>query len=152
MPTYEYVCDACDHAFELFQQMRDPVKRKCPKCGRPKLRRLVGTGAGIIFRGSGFYETDYRSESYKKAAESEKSAASGGDAKPAGVTTDAKTADAKTADAKTADAKTADAKTADAKTKDGATARSESAPPPARERATRSPKKPAKKGARKKMG
>jgi putative FmdB family regulatory protein len=138
MPTYEYVCDACDHAFELFQQMRDPVKRKCPKCGRPKLRRLVGTGAGIIFRGSGFYETDYRSESYKKAAESEKSAASGGDARTEGATT--------------ADAKPADAKPADAKLKDGATAKSESAPSPANERATRSPKKPAKKAARKKMG
>ena len=71
MPTYEYVCDACDHAFELFQQMTAPVKRKCPECGKLKLRRLVGTGAGVIFRGSGFYETDYRSESYKKAAESE---------------------------------------------------------------------------------
>jgi putative FmdB family regulatory protein len=136
MPTYEYVCDACDHAFDLFQQMRDPVKRKCPKCGRPKLRRLVGTGAGIIFRGSGFYETDYRSESYRKAAESEKSAASGGDAKTEG-------------------AKPADAKPAGAKAEDGATsatAKSDSAPPPAKEGATRSPRKPAKKGSRKKIG
>lgn len=75
MPTYEYQCDACGHGFELFQSMTDPVKRKCPKCGKPKLQRLIGTGAGIIFKGGGFYQTDYRSESYKKAAESDKKAA-----------------------------------------------------------------------------
>jgi putative FmdB family regulatory protein len=74
MPTYDYVCDACGHAFDLFQQMSAPVKRKCPECGKLKLRRLVGTGAGVIFRGSGFYETDYRSSSYKKAAEADKKA------------------------------------------------------------------------------
>ena len=71
MPTYDYKCDACDHAFELFQSMSEPVKRKCPECGRPKLRRLFGTGAAVVFKGSGFYQTDYRSESYKKAAEKE---------------------------------------------------------------------------------
>jgi len=75
MPTYEYQCAACGHQFELFQSMTDPVKRKCPKCGKPKLQRLIGTGAGIIFKGGGFYQTDYRSDSYKKAAESEKKAA-----------------------------------------------------------------------------
>ena len=73
MPTYEYVCDHCDHEFELFQQMSAPVKRKCPECATLKLRRRIGTGAGIIFKGSGFYETDYRSDSYKKAAQAEKS-------------------------------------------------------------------------------
>lgn len=72
MPTYEYVCDACDHEFELFQQMSDPVKRKCPDCGKLKLRRLIGTGAAVLFKGSGFYETDYRSDSYKKARDAEK--------------------------------------------------------------------------------
>jgi len=77
MPTYDYQCDACGHEFELFQQMTDPVKRKCPECGKLKLQRLIGTGAGVIFKGSGFYETDYRSESYKKAAEAEKKAAEG---------------------------------------------------------------------------
>ncbi len=68
MPTYEYECPDCGHHFELFQQMSDPVKRKCPECSGRKLKRLIGTGAGIIFKGSGFYETDYRSESYKKDA------------------------------------------------------------------------------------
>lgn len=72
MPTYEYVCDACGHAFELFQQMTDPVRRKCPECAELKLRRLIGTGAGVLFKGPGFYETDYRSDSYKKSAEAEK--------------------------------------------------------------------------------
>ena len=71
MPTYDYVCRKCEHSFELFQSMSAPVKRKCPECGEKSLERLIGTGAGIIFKGSGFYETDYRSESYKKAAEAE---------------------------------------------------------------------------------
>ena len=78
MPTYDYVCDACDHQFELFQSITASAERKCPKCGRLKLRRLIGPGAAIMFRGSGFYKTDYRSESYKKAAAAEKSAGSAG--------------------------------------------------------------------------
>jgi putative FmdB family regulatory protein len=73
MPTYDYVCDACGHEFELFQSITEPVKRKCPECSKPKLRRLIGTGAAIMFKGSGFYKTDYRSESYKKQAEADKS-------------------------------------------------------------------------------
>jgi len=68
MPTYDYVCDGCGHAFELFQSMTDPVKRTCPECGKKKLRRLIGAGGAIVFKGSGFYKTDYRSESYKKRA------------------------------------------------------------------------------------
>ena len=71
MPTYEYVCDACGHAFEEFQSMSDKVLRKCPKCKKSKLRRLFGTGAAIIFKGGGFYQTDYRSESYKNAAKAD---------------------------------------------------------------------------------
>ena len=75
MPTYDYQCDECGHEFELFQQMSAPVKRKCPECGLLKLRRLIGTGAGVLFKGSGFYETDYRSDSYKSGAKQEKDAA-----------------------------------------------------------------------------
>ena len=67
MPTYDYECDACGHTFELFQSISEPVKKKCPECGKPKLRRLFGTGAAVMFKGSGFYQTDYRSDSYKKA-------------------------------------------------------------------------------------
>lgn len=82
MPTYDYECDACGHTFELFQSISDPVKKKCPDCGKPKLRRLFGTGAAVVFKGSGFYQTDYRSDSYKKAAEKDKPASeSKGDAK-----------------------------------------------------------------------
>ena len=72
MPTYDYECDACHHAFELFQGITDPVETKCPQCGKRKLRRLFGTGGAIVFKGSGFYQTDYRSESYKKKAEADK--------------------------------------------------------------------------------
>lgn len=74
MPTYDYECDACQHTFELFQSIKDSHKRKCPECGRLKLRRLFGTGAAVMFKGSGFYETDYRSESYKKGAAADKKA------------------------------------------------------------------------------
>lgn len=77
MPTYEYECDACEHRFELFQTITEPVKRKCPACGRMKLRRLFGTGAAVLFKGSGFYQTDYRSEAYKKAAAAERSQGNG---------------------------------------------------------------------------
>jgi putative FmdB family regulatory protein len=71
MPTYEYVCDACEHGFEEFQSFSDAPLTKCPKCGKKKLRRLFGSGAAVLFKGSGFYETDYRSESYKAAAKKE---------------------------------------------------------------------------------
>lgn len=70
MPTYDYRCNACGHTFELFQSMKDAPKRKCPECDKNALERLIGLGGGVIFKGGGFYETDYRSESYKKAAAS----------------------------------------------------------------------------------
>ncbi len=72
MPTYDYKCDNCDHTMEAFQSITAKPLKKCPECGKLKLKRLLGTGAGLIFKGSGFYETDYRSDSYKKAAESDK--------------------------------------------------------------------------------
>ena len=70
MPTYDYECEKCGHRFELFQSMKDEPKKRCPKC-RGKVRRLIGTGAGMIFKGSGFYVTDYRSDSYKSQKKSE---------------------------------------------------------------------------------
>jgi len=71
VPTYDYRCRACNHELELFQSMSEGPKRKCPECGQLKLQRLIGAGAGILFKGSGFYETDYRSKSYEsdKAAD-----------------------------------------------------------------------------------
>ena len=84
MPTYGYACQKCGHEFDEFQSITADPLRKCPECGKLSLKRLIGTGAGIIFKGSGFYETDYRSENYKKAAESDKgsSASKSGDKKP----------------------------------------------------------------------
>ena len=78
MPTYDYECDACGHEFELFQGINDPVQRKCPRCAKLKLRRLFGIGAAVVFKGSGFYQTDYRSDSYKKAAEKDRKSSEGG--------------------------------------------------------------------------
>jgi len=70
MPTYEYECQKCGHRFELFQSMSDPPQKRCPQC-KGTVRRLIGTGAGMIFKGSGFYITDYRSESYKSQRDKE---------------------------------------------------------------------------------
>jgi putative FmdB family regulatory protein len=80
MPTYEYECQRCGHVFERFQRMTEEPLKRCPQC-RGKVKRLIGPGAGIIFKGSGFYETDYRSEEYKQKAKSEKETSSGGDKK-----------------------------------------------------------------------
>ena len=76
MPTYDYVCNGCGAEFEEFQSITAAPLRKCPHCGARKLKRLIGTGAGIIFKGSGFYETDYRSDSYKQAAKADTAAGS----------------------------------------------------------------------------
>jgi putative FmdB family regulatory protein len=71
MPTYDYRCNGCGHEFEAFQSMSAEPLSKCPECGKPKLKRLMGGGAAIVFKGSGFYQTDYRSESYKSAAKAD---------------------------------------------------------------------------------
>lgn len=73
MPTYDYICENCRYEFEQFQSITAGSLRKCPKCGKRELKRLFGTGSAVIFKGAGFYQTDYRSESYKKAEKSEKS-------------------------------------------------------------------------------
>ena len=75
MPTYDYECGACNHKWELFQSIKAEPEKKCPACKKKKARRLIGAGAGLIFKGSGFYLTDYRSKSYKDAAKADKSAA-----------------------------------------------------------------------------
>ena len=74
MPTYEYKCQACEHEFELFQSIKAPSVRKCPECGKLKVKRLIGIGAGVIFKGSGVYQTDYRSDAYNKDAAKDKPA------------------------------------------------------------------------------
>ena len=72
MPTYDYECGGCGHRFELFQSITENPVRKCPECGALKAKRLIGTGGAIIFKGSGFYTTDYRSDEYKKQASADK--------------------------------------------------------------------------------
>ena len=71
MPTYEYQCNACKHRFEELQSFSEAPLKKCPACKKKKLQRLLGAGAAIIFKGTGFYQTDYRSESYKSAAKAD---------------------------------------------------------------------------------
>lgn len=94
MPTYDYVCDACGHEFEHFQSMTSAHLRKCPVCKKSKLRRLIGSGAGVIFKGGGFYETDYKKGRTSKG---------GGSADDAGAP--AKSDDSSKSDAKPADTK-----------------------------------------------
>ena len=95
MPTYEYECEGCQHSFEEFQSMSDKALRKCPECGKLKLRRLIGAGAGIIFKGTGFYETDYKRKSQPKitdpAAHSDSAPGKSAGSAPSASSADAKT-------------------------------------------------------------
>jgi putative FmdB family regulatory protein len=77
MPTYEYECQACGHAFEALQAMTEPKLTKCPKCKKAKLARLIGSGSGVIFKGSGFYETDYKRKDSRPEKKSASPCASG---------------------------------------------------------------------------
>ena len=74
MPTYQYECDTCDHSFEILQSMLDKKLKKCPQCGENQLHRLIGAGSGIIFKGSGFYETDYKKKESPKSTSGKRSA------------------------------------------------------------------------------
>ena len=80
MPTYEYRCKACEHRWEEFQSIKSSPSRKCPECRKLKAERVISAGGGVIFKGSGFYQTDYRSDSYRKGAEAAKKAS---ESKPA---------------------------------------------------------------------
>jgi putative FmdB family regulatory protein len=109
MPTYDYRCDACEHQFETFQSITAQPLRVCPKCRKQKLRRLIGTGAALLFKGDGFYITDYRSESYKKAAEKE--SGTGKSDKPAEGASVTASGDAKSSSANSASGQTSPAST-----------------------------------------
>ncbi|MFN0136004.1 MAG: FmdB family zinc ribbon protein, partial [Phycisphaerae bacterium] len=137
MPTYEYACDACSHEFEQFQSITAGPLKKCPSCGKSKLRRLISIGGAVLFKGSGFYETDYRSEAYTKAKEA--------DSKPATDTSAKKDADTtkSSADSKATDSKPTDSKAAESKSTDSKPAKEKSDAKPAK------PEPPTKKSSRK---
>jgi putative FmdB family regulatory protein len=81
MPTYEYICEACEHEFEQFQSIKAEPVKVCPVCGKKRVRRKISSGAGILFKGGGFYETDYRSASYKESAKKDSDAGKPAEAK-----------------------------------------------------------------------
>jgi putative FmdB family regulatory protein len=99
MPTYDYICRNCDHEWELFQSIKAKPIRKCPECGSLRAKRVIGPGAGIIFRGSGFYQTDYRSEAYRKSAEADRKAREKSESKSTAKSDGGSSSDAKTAKA-----------------------------------------------------
>jgi putative FmdB family regulatory protein len=94
MPTYDYQCRKCEHTWELFQPITAKPVKKCPECGKQSARRVIGPGAGVIFKGSGFYQTDYRSDSYKKGAEAAKKASDSSGSASNGETNSAKKTEA----------------------------------------------------------
>jgi putative FmdB family regulatory protein len=104
MPTYEYKCTACGHQFEQFQSITAAPIKRCPQCGKAKVKRLLGTGAGLIFKGSGFYITDYRDSSYKEKAKAESGSGGSSDGASESKSTGGET---KAADAKPAESKPA---------------------------------------------
>lgn len=142
MPTYEYQCDACGNAFEKMQPMSASPIKKCPKCGKSKVRRLISMGGGLIFKGSGFYITDYRDEGYKASAK-----ADAGPAAPA-ASTDKSSGDNKSADNK-GDTKSSDKSAGDKGSRDKPAAKSEdnksSAPAATESKPAPAPAAPAKK-------
>lgn len=105
MPTYDYQCSACKHKWEEFQSIKAPPTKKCPECKKAKAERLIGTGAGIIFKGSGFYQTDYRSSAYSKAAEADKSAQSEASKSDSSSKSESKPAESKSSTPKSTDSK-----------------------------------------------
>ncbi len=95
MPTYDYLCENCGHEFEQFQSITAGSLHKCPECKKMSLKRLIGTGSGIIFKGTGFYQTDYRSQSYKKGEKKARSSSETDSGKSKIETNDSKTKDKK---------------------------------------------------------
>ena len=116
MPTYDYECSGCGHRFELFQSMTAPVKRTCPECKKKTLERLIGPGAGFLFKGDGFYITDYRSEKYKSDAKSADKAPDRAPDRAPEKAQDARASETRSADAKDGSSKPEKAKSTAADT------------------------------------
>lgn len=102
MPTYDYACKACGKTMEIFHSITDAPKRKCPLCKKSALERKIGAGAGILFKGTGFYQTDYRSDAYQKAAKADSGASSTSDSS---TKSESKSGDAAASDAKSGESK-----------------------------------------------
>ncbi|MDP6016547.1 MAG: zinc ribbon domain-containing protein [Candidatus Latescibacteria bacterium] len=119
MPTYEYECKKCGHQFETVQSIKDDRLKKCPKSecpdgsGKGKVERLIGAGGGLLFKGSGFYITDYRSDNYKKSAKADKPG--GGDKSSNDKSSNDKSSGSTSSDAKTSDGKSSDGKSSTGK-------------------------------------
>ena len=135
MPTYDYKCSNCGHAWEKFQSIKDNPIKKCPHCGKNTAQRLIGTGAGLIFKGSGFYITDYRSDSYKEAAKSDVAPKT-----DATANTDSKS-DSKPAGDKPADSKAAASETKAATAAESKPAAKSESPKPEKPKSARSDSK-----------
>ncbi len=133
MPTYEYKCEACGHAFEKFQSIKAGPIRKCPKCGKMRVKKLISKGAGLIFKGSGFYITDYRSEGYKDQAKADSAGGSGGGGEAKTESKDGGSKEAKT-----------ESQTGSSSSSDGAAAKSQGGKTEAKPVAQSSPKSESK--------
>ncbi len=123
MPTYEYQCTKCDRVFELFQSITAKPKRtmgtECDQCNnKAPVTRLIGTGAGILFKGSGFYETDYRSDSYNKAAKADQEASSGKKGDKDGKSDKSKSSEKSTAESSSSKTDAGDKKSTSSKKSD----------------------------------
>jgi putative FmdB family regulatory protein len=119
MPTYDYECDACGHRFELFQSIKAGPIRKCPACKKLKARRLIGIGAGVIFKGSGFYCTDYRDKSYATSAKNDAPPAAGDNGKTSAADKPAAASEKSTSDKPASDKPSSDSSAAKASKKMG---------------------------------
>jgi putative FmdB family regulatory protein len=134
MPTYEYQCSKCGHKFEKFQSITSTPSKQCPACKKNTAQRLIGTGAGLIFKGSGFYITDYRSDGYKASAKA--------DSAPSETkSTDSKSTETKSSDSKSADSKPATGDAKPAAKSESPAPKAESKPQPKPEAKSSSAKK-----------
>ena len=110
MPTYEYKCDACEKTFERFQSITSEPIKKCPYCKKQKVRRLISGGAGLIFKGSGFYITDYRSDSYKSASKNDSASSTPAKSDSAAAAKSDSSASSKPAESKPSESKSSESK------------------------------------------